>query len=209
MSVIYEPKGRALEYSWLACNLYKGCVHGCQYCYAPSALQKRPADFHNTAAPRDNILRELRKDAAKLAGTRKRVLLCFTCDPYPPLDIAGAVTREALLVLREHEISFQVLTKGGMRAARDFDCYGPDDAFATTLTFLDVDRSLSVEPKAAIPSDRIEAIRAAKEAGITTWASLEPVLDAEQSLALIEATRDIVDLYKIGKLNHRTSRNAL
>jgi len=38
MAVIYEPKGMALEYAPLACNLYRGCQHGCRYCYAPNCL---------------------------------------------------------------------------------------------------------------------------------------------------------------------------
>jgi len=206
MSVIYEPKGRALEYSWLACNLFSGCVHGCAYCYVPNALHKTTKEFHANATPRRAILEELRKDCIKFAGTKKRLLLCFTCDPYPPRDMEMGITREALLILREHKIPFQILTKAGTRALRDFDLYGPNDAFATTLTYLQDDgKSLEIEPGAALPSDRIRAIRAAKKQGLTTWVSLEPVLDPDESLMCIEETHKIVDLYKIGKLNHRSS----
>jgi len=81
--------------------------------------------------------------------------------------------------------------------------YGPNDAFASTLTYLQDDgKTLAAEPGAALPSDRIEAIRQAHERGIETWVSLEPVLDPDESLAIIEETHEIVDLFKIGRLNH-------
>lgn len=207
MRAIYEPKGRALEYSLLACNLFKGCIHGCDYCYAPNVLQKNREDFHSEerAGPRKGILKALENDAAKLKGTDKRVLLCFTCDPYQPRSIEKGVTREALQILRSFDIPFQVLTKGGMRARRDFDLYGPNDAFATTLTFLSNSDSYEHEPDAAKPQDRIEAIELAHYLGITTWVSLEPVLDVGQSLCIIEETHPFVDLFKIGKLNHKSN----
>jgi DNA repair photolyase len=204
MSVIYTPKGRALEYSLLAANLFSGCSHGCIYCYARKMAAQFGTDFDKPIAKK-NALAELEKDARKYAGTNKRVLLCFSCDPYMPEDIELNITRQALKILRQFNVSYQLLTKGGMRAARDFDLYGPNDAFASTLTFIDEKQSLKHEPGAAIPAERIEAIRLAHDRGIETWVSLEPVLDAEQSLEIIRATHEFTDLYKIGKLNHQAS----
>jgi len=145
---------------------------------------------------------QLGRDVAKYAGTDKRVLLCFMCDAYQPIDNELEITRDVIKLLRLNNIPFQVLTKGGMRAARDFDLYGPNDAFATTMTFLADSDSLKYEPGAALPADRIHAIQLAKERGIETWVSLEPVIEPEQSLDIIERTHTYVDLYKIGKLNH-------
>ena len=52
MNVIYEPKGRAREYSELACNLYRGCTHGCRYCYANFSdnTGKNNTEKHNPAS---------------------------------------------------------------------------------------------------------------------------------------------------------------
>lgn len=205
MSVIYEPTGRAKEYSLLACNLFTGCVLGCVYCYVPQTLHLTPKQFRTDVKPRMNILEELRNEAPKYAGTEKQVLLCFTCDPYPPEEIEQGVTRDALKILREFDIPFQILTKGGMRAMRDFDLYGPNDAFATTLTFLSKHPSRGFEPKAEDPEKRIKAIRQANIKGIETCVSLEPVLDPCDSLNLIKCTSAFVNLYKIGKLNYRKS----
>ena len=91
---------------------------------------------------------------------------------------------------------------GGMRAARDFDLLTDRDAFATTLTFINANDSQQWEPGAASPADRIKAMKLAYSKGIRVWASLEPVLDPEQSLELIRLTHGFVDLFKVGKLNH-------
>jgi len=67
MNIIYEPKGRAREYAELAANLYSGCAHGCEYCYAPGALRVNRTDFRLCVKPRKDCLQQLEKDAAKLA----------------------------------------------------------------------------------------------------------------------------------------------
>ena len=203
MRAIYEPKGRAQEYSLLACNLFTGCVHGCDYCYVPRTLHITPEQFRTNVRPRDGVLEQLRKDAEKYQGTDKRVLLCFTCDPYQPEWIEHGVTRQALRILREYDIPFQILTKGGMRAARDFDLYGPNDVFATTLTAIYKYASERHEPNAAPPAERRETLKQAKQAKITTWVSLEPVIEPDDSLLSIEITYNYVNLYKIGKLNYQ------
>lgn len=205
MSIIYEPKGRAAEYSLLACNLYCGCCHGCTYCYAPRTIFVTRNTFTKFTKPRRNIIERLQEDAPEFTNTDKRVLLCFTSDPYQPEEIEQKITRKALMILREFDIPFQILTKGGVRAVRDFDLYGPNDAFATTLTFLDAGLSEKYEPSAPVPGFRILAIKQAKERGIQTWVSLEPVINATQSLTVIERTNDLVDFYKIGKLNYQPS----
>jgi len=202
LKIIYEPKGRAREYSSLAVNLYRGCSHGCKYCYAPSCLQMDRLTFYSMPQPRTDIIKQLKADCEKIAGCKDRVLLCFTCDPYQPIEKDLQITRQALEFFREFSIPFQVLTKGGMRAARDFDLYTKADAFATTLTLRDGENSFLFEPGAAIPSDRMAAIQVAHERGIETWVSFEPILDSEAVFRLLEATHKYVDLYKVGKVSH-------
>jgi DNA repair photolyase len=203
MGIIYRPKGRAQEYSLLAINHYRGCGHGCEYCYGPDVTRNK--DFFIEQSVRNDVLGQLRKEAPKFAGTDERVLLCFSCDPYQPLDAQTRTTQEVIKILREFDIPFQVLTKGGTWAVRDFKEYGPHDAFGTTLTFLDDKQSRKHEPHAALPQDRFDAIKAAKNAGIETFVSLEPVIDEKQSLEIIRRTHEFVDLFRIGKLNHKTS----
>jgi len=201
--VIYEPRGRAGEYAPLAVNLYKGCGHGCIYCYAPEATFVDRQKFIK-ALPRQDIIKKLAKDApqAALDSYKGNVLLCFVTDPYQPIDITYQLTRQAIEILHENLFNVIILTKGGKRAERDFDLLRPGDEFATTLTFLDEQKSLQWEPWAAIPGERMETLRKAYKLGVKTWVSLEPVIEPAESLEIIKQTHTFVDLFKVGKLNY-------
>jgi DNA repair photolyase len=167
-------------------------------------------DFHTPRAKGKPVefIRALSKEATKLAaaaklvGTNKRVQLCFATDPYIPLDGELKLTRAVIEVLRECSIPFQILTKGGDLACRDFDLYGPHDLFGVTLTVPTADEMAEeLEPFAASPQQRMDNLKAAHAKGIKTWVSLEPVIWPDDSLKIIEQTADFVNLYKIGKLN--------
>lgn len=202
-SIIYAPKGQAGEYAPLATNPYRGCGHKCAYCYVPGVLRMSRAEFDAGAVPRPNFLEALRKDARKYqaAGITEQVMLSFTTDPYHPGD--NSLTRDVLKSLQEHGLGICTLTKGGGRALRDIDLFRRErDAFACTLTSLDESFSRQWERGAAPPAERIEVLRAFHGRGIFTWVSLEPTLDCDSSLAIIEATYDAVDLYKIGRANY-------
>ena len=200
--VIYEPKGRANEDCKLAVNLYRGCGHGCIYCYAPSALFIDRAEF-SKAVPRKNIISRLAIDAAKAAadGATGNVLLCFTTDPYQPINDTHGLTRQAIEILHKNGFNVTILTKGS-NAWRDFDLYHPGDEYAATLTFLDTEKSLQWEPEAAIPWGRILNLRIAHDQGIRTWVSLEPVIEPAETLEIIRQTHTFVDHYKVGTLNN-------
>jgi DNA repair photolyase len=201
MSLLYEPKGRAREYAALSCNVYSGCDHACSYCYAPSATFKQRNDFV-ISKPRKNFIQLLNQEANNWKGAKDQVLLCFTCDPYQALDEQTGDTRQAIMALHARGFPICTLTKGGKRALRDIDLFGPRDAFASTLTFLDPAQSLEWEPGAALPDDRMKTLSAFYETGVTTWVSLEPTIDPQQSLEIIRQTHGFVDLYKVGKLNY-------
>lgn len=200
---IYPPKGQAGEYAPLATNPFRGCGNGCVYCYVPGVLKMMRAEFDAGAVQRPGFIDRLKREARKLQerGVREQVMLSFTTDPYHPGDTS--LTRETLQVLRDHDLGFCTLTKGGTRALRDLDLFRRDrDAFASTLTSLDPDFSLKWEKKAALPADRIAALKAFHEAGIYTWVSLEPTLDVESSLRIVEETHEFVDLFKVGRVNY-------
>jgi DNA repair photolyase len=200
MQAIYQPKGKAGEYGKYAINLYRGCSHGCEYCYAPNATYTSRDKFKNVS-PRDGILASIKNDI-KTHPVDKPVFLCFTCDPYQPMDIETRLTRQTILLLHSAGIPVTILTKGGSRAERDFDLLTSADSFGVTLTCLTDDASLQWEPGAAIPSERISSMRKAHSIGVKTWVSLEPVIDPVQTLELIRLTADFTDLYKVGKMNY-------
>lgn len=202
-SIIYAPRGQAGEYAKLATNPYRGCGHKCAYCYVPKVLKISREEFDAGANERNEFLAALRKDAHKYraCGITEQVMLSFTTDPYHPGD--NSLTRDVLLTLQEYGLAICTLTKGGQRALRDIDLFRPErDAFASTLTSLDDAFSRKWERGAALPGDRIATLKKFHDAGIFTWVSLEPTLDTESSLSIIEHTHEFVDLYKIGRANY-------
>jgi hypothetical protein len=203
MSVIYAPHGRAAEYAPLALNIYTGCTHACTYCYAPHCLGCDPAAFHAKATPRPNLSRKLRRDAEDLTGDRRPILLSFTSDPYQPIEEECRATSYALAILREWGLHARILTKnprraltldGEMLSAAGFE-------LGATLTCDDA-HAAQVEPGAPPTSNRMAALQEAHERGITTWASIEPVMWPAQALDIIERSAPYVGTFKIGPLNH-------
>lgn len=202
-SIIYAPRGQALEYAPLATNPYRGCGHKCAYCYVPRAIKIDRKEFDTGAVVRPGFIEKLTKDARKYEalGITEQVMLSFSTDPYPPAH--HGETRQTLEILRDSGLGFCTLTKGGSRALRDLDLFRPDrDAFASTLTSLDAAFSRKWERGAADPDDRIATLEKFHDAGIFTWVSLEPTLDTEASLAIVDRTHEFVDLYKVGRVNY-------
>lgn len=202
-SIIYAPRGQAGEYAPLATNPYRGCGHKCSYCYVPKVLRMSRDEFDAGAVERQDFRAKLSKDAAKYQslGVDEQVMLSFTTDPYAPS--ATSLTRETLETIRDHGMAICTLTKGGKRALQDIDLFRPDrDAFASTLTSTDDAFSQKWERGAALPADRMATLKAFHDRGIFTWVSLEPTLDCESSLDIIQRTHEYVDLYKVGRANY-------
>lgn len=201
MKVIYTPKGKALEYAPLAANLFRGCSHGCDYCYAPAILRMDKGEFYRDAAPRKDVLKHLEKQLQSGEFKGKRVLLSFTTDPYHN-KVALDLTLKAMGLFVEYGVNWNVLTKS-MNASGHFPLYRKNDKFGMSLTFYDAGDSLKHEPNASLPQERFNTLMTAHSWGIKTWASLEPVIDPGQTLKIIEATHEFVDFYKVGKINYQ------
>jgi DNA repair photolyase len=206
LKIIYSPKGRAKEYGELALNIYNSCNFGCTYCYVPAILHTDRETFHKDIKARDNLLEKVEKDC-KSGLIDRPVHLCFTCDPYQDIDLELQLTREVLKLFKQYNINFQMLTKGAMRAARDFDLYKSGDSFGTTLTMLPLNQFTKFwEPNAPSNADRFESLLVAHEEGIKTWVSLEPVIFPEDTLEIIRITQSYVDLYKVGTINYNEKK---
>jgi len=209
MTAIYEPKGRALEYSPLACNLYLGCEHGCKYCYAPGCMRKTMEQWHTVVEARDGILSAFEKDCRAMAKSRindedHRVLFCFLSDPYQPLEGKMHLTRQAIEKAKSWLVKVSVLTKGKYAlVSQDFELMRDAGVhLGVTLSFV-TDRKRKVwEPNASSVSERLRILREAHAMGIYTWVSMEPVIDAAEALSVIDKAHEFVSFWKVGKLNH-------
>lgn len=211
MEIIYQPKGAAREYADLALNIYKGCTHGCRYCYGPGVSRMSAKRFRAAATPKKSVIEHVFNDAEKLAELDKcpEILISFLGDPYQVEELRYGLTRYVIGILVDHDLPFTILTKGGTRIFRDFDLLMnyPLFRFGTSLSFFCDDfNARKWEPNAALVEDRIRAIVTAHQAGISTWVSLEPVIIPEHAIQLIKRIHPFVDHWKIGKLNHYPAR---
>jgi len=203
MNIIYEPRGKAREYSELAINLYTGCLHACKYCYCPKIQFKTLEDWSANPQARKDILKHLEKDAQNHRGEKREVLLCFMSDPYQS-DKAAEVTHQALLILERNEFKkVTILTKAGFRAMNDFDILKRNNwRFGSTIIFDNEKSRQEWEPSAPSIKSRIDALKYAHTQDIFTWVSIEPVIYQKESLNLIRNLLPFVNYWKIGKLNN-------
>ena len=200
MKPIYIPKGAAKEYGDYALDIYTGCPHRCYYCFAPSVLRRDREEFHNHVEPREGIVDATRKQLEAENITGKLIHLCFTCDPYPK-GFDTTATREIIKTLKEYGNHVQILTKNTGAAALDFGLLDEDDWFGVTLTGATKDQ----EPNAAAPQNRLFMLAVARDRGIKTWVSFEPVINADWVLSCIAALGEMFDKITIGKLNYHPS----
>ncbi len=199
MKPIYKPKGRAGEYGDYAINIYTGCPHRCYYCFAPQVLHREREQFHACVEPRTNIVEEVKRQLDREAITGKTIHLCFTCDPYPN-GCDTTPTREIIKAIKAAGNHVQILTKGD--GSRDFDLLDSGDWYGVTVSCVGM-MALKAEPGAILPYTRMAIAAAAKERGIKTWASFEPVLDIDVILIILkDVAPTIFDRVKIGKLNY-------
>lgn len=210
MIKIYEPRGRAREYSPFAMNYFKGCDHGCRYCYVPRMMK-----VFNSQYCHDNVsvnMAGLWKEAERFSKSKncgEQVLLSFTGDPYCGLE--SGETRDVLCAFHEHDIHCSVLTKNPGKAIKDIDIMSDMAYFkmGTTLTLLDPDLSKMWEPGAPIGEERIKALKVFADNGIKTWASFEPVICPDDSLRMLSIVADFIDHVKIGKINNHPQERSI
>lgn len=179
-------------------NPYRGCEHGCIYCYArPSHayLELSPGlDFETRLFAKTNAVQLLREELSKKSYVPKPIAFGTNTDAYQPIERRYKVMRGLLEVLAECDHPLTVVTKSAL-IERDIDLLAPMakknlvKAFVS-VTALDHKLARALEPRAASPSRRIDAIRALASAGIPTGVMVAPVIPAltDKSLeAILEA----------------------
>ncbi len=199
---IYRPTGKAGEYASWACNLYTGCSNDCAYCYCKKGplgvlwtpeprLKKR---FKNEEHAYSVFIRELEENIDDLR--REGLFFSFTTDPF--LHSTRDFTWNCILTAMNNGIPVSVLTK----RADFLDFIRVDKwvnrgglAFGFTLTGRD-----DLEPNASPTAERIEAMRRLHDMGFLTFASLEPVIDPDETSRIVsELVREgCCDLMKVG-----------
>jgi DNA repair photolyase len=204
---IYNPSGKAGEYSYWACNFYVGCSNGCTYCYLRKGVLAHAMGgdtptlkncFRDEAHALEIFEKELKANLPELQ--KHGLFFSFSTDPMLPTT--SRLTICAADLATWYGVSCIILTKEArwvLCHKDDFSMFGfwgvqkRCVAFGFTLTGHD-----ELEPNASTNAERIEAMRQLHNNGFKTWASIEPVIDFDSSLDMIIRTRCFCDLYKIG-----------
>jgi DNA repair photolyase len=182
-------------------NPYRGCSHGCIFCYARPAhsyVNLSPGlDFETKLFYKENAAELLEKELRAPRYVCKPITLGANTDPYQPIERTRKVTRSILEVLQHHRHPVTIITRGHL-VERDIDILAEmaRDSLAAvhvSVTTLDSDLKRILEPRAPSPAARLHAIRTLREAGIPVGALVAPVIPAindheiEHILAAIEA----------------------
>ena len=182
-----------------------GCTHGCQYCYGPSSVWKSREDYAHPYV-RTDILDKVERAAKHFdpgPDQKRIVFLSFVSDIFQPLGIESGVTAATIEILHKHDISVRLLTKAGLSVVEPYlDILRPGDEVGVTLTFNNSADSKLWEPDAPLFLDRIALIKAAQDRDLETWASYEPIVYPDQSLALLKVTAPYLNRVAFGLLSH-------
>nr|WP_319397939.1 radical SAM protein [uncultured Carboxylicivirga sp.] len=157
-------------------NLYRGCSHACIYCDSRSSCYQ--IQNFDTIQIKGNALELLHKE---LRSKRKRGTISFGSmnDCYMPLEAKQQLTRKALEIVAHHKFPVHIITKGTL-VTRDIDLLKEISkvyaAVSITITTADDDLAKRIEPHAPSSSERFNALKQLREAGIYAGITLMPIL---------------------------------
>jgi DNA repair photolyase len=188
-----------MGFRWSA-NPYRGCVHGCHYCFARRYHTyldlDASGDFTGVVLVKVNAVPVLRRELARPGWSRELVAIGTATDPYQPVEGRYRLTRGILEALADARTPATIVTKGPM-VVRDADVLATlrDRAGVTvcvSVTTLDADRWRTLEPGTAPPRQRLRAVERLAARGIAVGVLLAPIVpglttDRAQLAAVVEA----------------------
>lgn len=167
-------------------NPYRGCEHGCIYCFArPSHayIGLSPGlDFETRLTVKPNAAELLERELSSPNYSPRTIAIGTNTDPYQPIERERKLMREILSVLDRCNHPVGIVTKSAL-VLRDLDILAPMAErglvrVALSVTTLDRKLARTMEPRAATPAKRMEAIRSLSQAGIPTSVMIAPVIPA-------------------------------
>ncbi len=165
-------------------NPYRGCAHGCIYCFArPSHayLGLSPGiDFETRLSAKTNAAEVLRVEIAKPGYRCEPLTIGVNTDAYQPIEREYRITRSVLELCHEHKHPVSLITKSAL-IERDLDLLAPmarDKLVNVTLSVTTLDHNISrhMEPRTSAPARRLLAIKRLSEAGIPVNVNVAPVI---------------------------------
>ncbi len=182
-------------------NPYRGCEHGCIYCYARpshSYLNLSPGlDFETRLIAKPDAARLLERELARPSYRPAPIALGTNTDPYQPIEATYEIMPQILRVLRDWNHPVTLVTRGRL-VLRDLDLWAELAAkgqamVGISVTTLDADLARSLEPRAPAPETRLRMIRDLARAGVPVRvmvAPVIPVLTEPEIERILAAARD-------------------
>ena len=198
-SILSENDSPDLPFRW-SLNPYRGCFHGCAYCYARPTHQwlglGAGTDFERTLVVKTNAPELLRAQLQKPSWTGETIVFSGVTDCYQPLEASYQLTRRCLQVCAEFRQPVGIITKGAL-VERDVDVLAQlarHDAVTVfvSVPFADEADARAIEPWAGSPARRLRALASLSAAGVRTGVSVSPLipgLNDHQVPAILEAAR--------------------
>jgi DNA repair photolyase len=165
-------------------NPYRGCEHGCVYCYARPTHEylgfSAGLDFETKILVKEDAPELLRRELASPRWKPQVLAISGVTDPYQPIERHLGLTRQCLQVLAEFRNPVMIITKS-QRVTRDLDVVqelASHRAVAVFLSVTTLDGQLSriLEPRASQPAGRLAALQALREAGVPAGVLVAPVI---------------------------------
>ncbi|MFC3772462.1 radical SAM protein [Paenibacillus sp. GCM10012303] len=184
-------------------NPYRGCQHGCAFCYARSTHSFLGAEaddtFQNRIFLKTNAAEALKEQLEKMARSRKgiggigRIAIGTATDPYQQVEAKAQLTRQCLEVLADYPVPVSITTRSPL-ILRDLDLLRrmPDVSVNISIGTLRTDIWRNFEPSTPSPAKRLDTVRQLRQAGIPVGVFVAPILpflsDGEEDLhSLIRA----------------------
>ena len=170
-------------YGWkYALNPYRGCLHGCKYCYAPNILRARRDTWGKNLGVKKNIPIILAKELKKLSNSGTGaplplVGISSVTDPYQEAEEKYNLTRYCLEQLLKYKFPISIITKSHL-ILRDIDLLKKFSYSELTISITTLDDELAsvLEPEAPTITKRLEALTKLSKEGFNTYAFLGPLL---------------------------------
>ncbi len=187
---------RGMPFKWTL-NVYRGCTHGCHYCFARryhvQFEMNADDEFASVILVKRNVVDVLRKEVDRPAWRRELVAVGTATDPYQPIEGHYRLTRDCLSVLAAGRTPIGLVTKGPM-VVRDRDILQELSRQAGATVYMSVptvddDAWRTLEPGTAHPLQRLRAVRELVEAGVNAGVLMAPIVPGlSSSLAKLERT---------------------
>jgi DNA repair photolyase len=165
-------------------NPYRGCEHGCAYCYARPSHEflgfSAGLDFESKIVVKKNAASLLRDELSKKSWGVHRLVMSGVTDPYQPLEKELEITRGCLEVLADFRQPVELITKNYL-ITRDIDLLERLSRYRAcsariSITSLDSELSRILEPRASAPERRLKAVRLLSDAGVPVGVNVSPVI---------------------------------